>query len=144
MKQEVGNITVTAEIEKQENEKIISLHDIIYRYRWMKFEQKERLYAVFITDTNQFIGDKEISLGSHESVELDLQDVIRTAALTNAAGVIFVHNHPSDTSRPTDNDVEMTKEANQVLEKINIELADHVIIAEESFHSMKNEGNQPF
>jgi DNA repair protein RadC len=144
VKKELGNITVKAEVQKQEKEQIESLHDIIYRYRWMKFEQKERLYAVFINNTNQFIGDKVIGLGGRESVELDLQDVIRTASLTNAAGVIFVHNHPSGTSRPTSKDTQMTQQAHEVLEKINVEVVDHVIIAEESFHSMKQNGNPPF
>ncbi|WP_336328304.1 JAB domain-containing protein [Halovenus sp. HT40] len=137
MKQELGNLTVKAEIQDQEPDAVQSLHDVINRYESLKHEQKEHLYAVFLTNDNRFIGDKIIGIGSRDTVEIDIQDVVRTAAVTNAGAVILVHNHPSGTAEATAKDLETTQEVHEVLEKINVELLDHVIISRDSHYSMR-------
>jgi len=142
--QELGNITVKAEIQEQEPDTVQSLHDVVSRYEPLKHEQKEHLYAVFLTNGNRFIGDKIIGLGNRDSVGLDTQDVLRTAAITNAGAVILVHNHPSGSATATTKDVEVTQEAKQVLEKINVELLDHVIITRDGNYSMRTKNDGPF
>ncbi|MFA1610073.1 JAB domain-containing protein [Halobellus rubicundus] len=144
MRQELGNLTVKAEIQDQEPDAVKSLHDVTNRYESLKNEQKEHLYAVFLTNSNRFIGDKIIGLGSRDNVQIDIQDVVRTAALTNAGAVILVHNHPSGTAEATAKDIEVTREAREVLEKINVELLDHVIISRESHYSMRQANDGPF
>lgn len=144
MKQELGNLTVKAEIQEQETDTVGSLHDVVNRYESLKHKQKEHLYAVFLTNSNQFIGDKIIGLGSRDTVEIDIQDVVRTAALTNAGAIILIHNHPSGSSTATTKDIEVTQEAHEVLDKINVELLDHVIISKTSHYSMRRENDGPF
>jgi DNA repair protein RadC len=144
VKQELGNLTVKAEIQEEDPDSVKSLHDVVNRYRCLKDEQKEHLYAVFLTNGNRFIGDKIIGIGSRDTVEIDIQDVVRTAAVTNAGAVILVHNHPSGTAEATAKDIEVTREAREVLEKINVELLDHVIISRESHYSMRQANDGPF
>lgn len=144
MKQELGNLTVKAEVQKQDPDTVKSLHDVVNRYESLKYEQKEHLYAVFLTNGNRFIGDKIIGLGSRDNVETDIQDVIRAAALTNAGAVVLVHNHPSGNAEATAKDIETTREIHQVLEKINVELLDHVIISRENHYSMRQANDGPF
>jgi DNA repair protein RadC len=144
VRQELGNLTVKAEIQEEEPDAVQSLHDVINRYESLKQEPKEHLYAVFLTNGNRFIGDKIIGLGSRDSVGFDTQDIMRTAALTNAGAVILVHNHPSGKPGATAKDIEVTREAQEVLEKINVELLDHVIISRESHHSMRQANDGPF
>lgn len=143
MKQKLGNLTVKAEIQQQEPDTVESLYDIINRYESLKYEPKEHLYAVFLTNRNQFIADKIIGLGSRDHVGIDIQDVVRTAALTNAGGIILVHNHPSGKPQATDKDIEVTQEAKEVLEKINVEILDHVIISRDSHYSMRQANDGP-
>lgn len=144
MKQRLGNLTVKAEIQEQETDTVESLHDVINKYESLKHKQKEHLYAVFLTNGNRFIADKIIGLGSRDHVEIDIQDVVRTAALTNAGGIILVHNHPSGKSQATDKDIEVTQQAQEILQKINIKLLDHVIISRDSHYSMRRKHDGPF
>ncbi|WP_159903588.1 JAB domain-containing protein [Salinirussus salinus] len=144
MKQELGNLTVKAEVEEQDPDTVKSLHDVTRRYESLKYEQKEHLYAVFLTNSNRFIGDKIIGVGSRDTVEMDIQDVVRTAAVTNAGAVILVHNHPSGSSGATRKDIEVTRQAYEVLEKINVELLDHVIISKTESYSMRRSNDGPF
>lgn len=96
----LGTIEVTAQVRKPENT-IDGLGDVADKYDHLSREQKEHLYAVFLTSANEEIGDKLIGLGGNGSAPFDVQDVVRTPALVNAAAVILVHNHPSGNTQPT-------------------------------------------
>ena len=144
MEHKLGTIKVEAEIQGQPENEITCLRDVQEKYSELGQEQKEHLYAVFLTNDNQFIGDKIIGLGSRDTVGVDIQDVVRTAAITNAGAVILVHNHPSGKAGATEKDVEVTQEAKQVLEKINVELLDHVIISRDENYSMRQANDGPF
>ena len=144
MRQEFGTLTVKAEVQEEDQDAVKSLQDVFNRYESLEHEQKEHLYAVFLTNGNRFIGDKIIGIGSRDTVEIDIQDVVRTAAVTNAGAIVLVHNHPSGTAEATAKDIEVTREAREVLAKINVELLDHVIISRESHYSMRKANDEPF
>jgi DNA repair protein RadC len=144
VRQELGNLTVKAEVQEEDPDSVKSLHDVVNRYESLKYEQKEHLYAVFLTNGNRFIGDKIIGIGSRDTVEIDIQDVVRTAAVTNAGAIVLVHNHPSGSSTATAKDIETTEEIHEVLEKIGVKLHDHVILSQTENYSMRRSNDGPF
>ena len=145
MKHDFGTITVKAEINgEQEGQKIESKSDVLERYRSLGEELKERLYALFLTNSNELIGDKVIGVGSRDGASLDVQDIVRTAALVNAGAVILVHNHPSGRAGATDQDIKATNQVDEALENIDVELLDHVIISRDDSHSMRRVRDGPF
>jgi DNA repair protein RadC len=139
MEYSFGTIKVEAEIEEDRDE-IISLSHIRERYSHLQGKQKEHLYAVYINNDNQVIGDKLISLGQSMQTSLDVKDIVRTAVLTDASAVVLVHNHPSGNCSPTDSDLTATEKVQDALETFGVSLLDHVIISRETCHSMKEEG----
>lgn len=144
MKHELGTITVTAEIREESADTIETFSDVVAKYRCLGEEQKEHMYAVFLTNGNEELGDKLIGLGSNDTVQFDIQDVARTAVLVNAGAVILVHNHPSGNAQPTQQDINATKDVNEVLDILGIQLLDHVIITRNGSHSMKANEDGPF
>ena len=145
MEYELGTIKVYTEIQDDKTEeKISSFHDVTAKYSGLTEKPKEHIYAVFLGNNNEVIGDKLIGLGGNQSAQFDVQDLARTAALVNAGAVILVHNHPSGNSEPTQQDIETTQEIHDTLSKLNIQLLDHVIISRSSNHSMKNHNQGPF
>jgi DNA repair protein RadC len=144
VRQEFGSLTVKAEVQEEDQDAVKSLQDVFNRYDSLKYEQKEHLYAVFLTNGNRFIGDKVIGIGNRDSVEADIQDIIRAASLTNAGAVILVHNHPSGKAGATAKDIETTEEIHEVLEKIGVKLHDHVILSQTENYSMRRSNDGPF
>jgi DNA repair protein RadC len=144
VKHELGTIEIKARIKDEEEKKIDSLTDVTQRYKHLENELKEHLYAIFLTSSNEVIGDKLHGLGTNQECGIDIQDLVRTAALVNAAAVILVHNHPSSNSTPTDADIETTAEAKQILNQIGVKLLDHVIISRNDNHSMKQHNPEIF
>lgn len=140
----LGTIQIEAEIVEESNEKIECFRDITIEYGSLGRKQKEHLYAVFLKNDNEKIGDKLIGLGGRDTVKFDIQDLVRTAALVNAGGVILIHNHPSGHSEPTQEDIDTTERIHDALETIGVQLLDHVIITQEHDYSMRGQQDGPF
>jgi DNA repair protein RadC len=141
---ELGTIKVEAEITGENRDKIESLSDVRVRYNDLGRKQKEHLYAVYLTNSNEEIGDELLSLGTTDSASLNPKQLVRTAALVNAGAVILIHNHPSGQPKPTNADIESTEKIHETLEQLGITLLDHVIITHQDHHSMKQNQDGPF
>ncbi len=58
----------------------------------------------------------------------------------SAASVIFAHNHPSGDPQASEDDIMLTKRLAEAGEIMGIDVLDHIIVADESFLSLKREG----
>ena len=58
----------------------------------------------------------------------------------NSAGVILAHNHPSGNLRPSKQDIQLTEALQELLEKINVMVLDHMIIGDDEYFSFREEG----
>mgnify|MGYP002763431999 CR=1 FL=1 len=139
MEYSFGTIKIEAEVEEC-SDTVATLSHIRERYSWLRKKQKEHLYAVYLNNDNQVIGDKLISLGQSVQTSLDVKDIVRTAVLTDASAVILVHNHPSGNCEPTGSDLKATEKVQTALQTFGVQLLDHVIISRKDCHSMKEEG----
>ncbi|MDD4169197.1 MAG: DNA repair protein RadC [Desulfotomaculaceae bacterium] len=67
--------------------------------------------------------------------------LIVEAALRHQANcVILAHNHPGGTLRPSDADIQVTKKIVTALGTIAVHVADHIIVAGESYYSFAENG----
>ena len=68
------------------------------------------------------------------------RDILQRALLTNSAGVIIAHNHPSGNLTPSEDDKRSTKNLKECCEMMGIMLLDHFIVSEESHLSFASQG----
>lgn len=54
--------------------------------------------------------------------------------------MILVHNHPSGETAPSQEDIKLTKQIEQVLSLIDVRVLDHFIVAKHTIVSMKDLG----
>lgn len=139
MEYSFGTIQVEAEVLEDDRDSIATLQELKQRYSYLRSKQKEHLYAVYLDNDNQIIGDKLISLGQSVQTSLDVKDVVRTAVLTDASAVILVHNHCSGNCEPSSSDLKATEQVRTALETFGVQLLDHLIISRKGCHSMKAE-----
>src|SRR3972149_6592660 len=96
---------------------------------------KKHFYIIALNSRNHSIA--EVSVGSLNASIVHPREVFAEAIKNKAASVIFVHNHPSGDSEPSEGDLVTTKrlvEAGKILE---IEVVDHIIVTNNSFLSFK-------
>ncbi|MDE6593686.1 MAG: hypothetical protein K2K57_11580 [Oscillospiraceae bacterium] len=53
----------------------------------------------------------------------------------------LAHNHPYSGSRPSDEDISITRELNRAMSHVGVYLMDHVIIGEDGCYSMRSHGD---
>jgi DNA repair protein RadC len=103
-------------------------------------DYKKEVFACLLLDTrNQLICYEELFTGSINGASIYPREVVKLVLKTNAATVIFVHNHPSGNNQPSDADKQITKRLKQALELIDARVLDHIIVGEDTF-SMAEHG----
>ena len=68
------------------------------------------------------------SIGVVDQTIAQPREVLKTAILSNAAGMIIMHNHPSGTLNPSKHDTMFTDQIAKVCQMVGIPLLDHIIV----------------
>ena len=68
------------------------------------------------------------SMGSIDQAVSHPREIMKTAILSNAAGIIMMHNHPSSNLNPSKEDTMITDRMATVCEILGIPLMDHIIV----------------
>jgi DNA repair protein RadC len=130
---------------KETNEKLSKpdhLMDLISKYlRKYQFAEVEYFLAITIDAMGTPIKVHEISKGTMDHTIISPRDVFRAALLDNAASVIVLHNHPSGTIKPSEDDSMITKKLAQAGEIIGITLLDHILIGPNAQYFSYNESS---
>jgi len=101
----------------------------------------EKMWAVYMDNKMVVVGYTEISSGTLSESLVHARNVFQGALLTNAAGFILAHNHPSGVLTPSKEDVTVTRRLREAGDMMGIRLIDHVIVGESGFYySFKEEG----
>ena len=74
-----------------------------------------------------------LGTGTESAISLSPKEITQFALLTNAAGIILLHNHPANgqkisSLRPSSEDVIMTREISEIIRLFGINLQDHIIV----------------
>ncbi|MFP4368786.1 MAG: RadC family protein [Candidatus Kapaibacterium sp.] len=103
----------------------------------LKGLKKEIFRALLLNSSNQLIKEAVVSEGILNASLVHAREVFRPAIIESAASVILMHNHPSGNPEPSREDISTTKKMVQAGKMIEIEVLDHIIIAGDSFTSLK-------
>ncbi|MBE6931403.1 MAG: hypothetical protein E7463_14110 [Ruminococcaceae bacterium] len=98
--------------------------------------QKEQLYLMSLNNAGTVIDTVLISEGIVNRVSIDTRAIVQHALNVGASSVVLFHNHPSGTPEPSLEDVKFTNEVSDILERINIYVKDHLVIAGASYSSV--------
>jgi len=121
-------------------EKILSPEDVYSIVAQdMRYLKKEVFRVVFLDTKNKVIDYEDISVGSLNASIVHPREVFNRAIKKSSAGIILIHNHPSGNSKPSDEDIKITKRLIKAGELLGINVLDHVIIGVGEYFSMKEE-----
>lgn len=98
-------------------------------------QDRERFVVILLDVRHRVIGYEVAAIGSLTGVEVNPRDVFKTAILTNAAAVIFLHNHPSGDPEPSRQDVELTERLKQAGDLLGIAVLDHIVVGADGSYS---------
>ena len=103
----------------------------------MAFLDQEHLRVVLLNTRNHVLSVHEVYKGNANSAVIRPGEVFREAVRANALAIILVHNHPSGDPAPSDDDVQITRQIIDAGKLLDIEVLDHVVLAQRGFVSLK-------
>jgi len=103
----------------------------------LRYEKKEFFKSVLVNAKGEIISVDNVSVGELSSTVVHPREVFSQAIRKSAAGVIFVHNHPSGDPSPSDEDIRTTERLVYGGEVLGIRVLDHIIIGDGNFRSLR-------
>lgn len=79
-------------------------------------------------------------MGSLNASIVHPREVFRAAIKCSSASIICAHNHPSGDPTPSPEDIALTRRLLEAGEIVGIDVLDHLIIGDDGFISMKEQG----
>ena len=109
-------------------------------FKFLAYETKEHFLSLHLDSKNRIICVDLCSTGSLTASIVHPREIFKTALLSSAAAMIFLHNHPSGDPTPSREDIEITTRLREVGELLGIRILDHIIVCENSYVSFTDRG----
>lgn len=104
-------------------------------------KRSEEVYMAALDDKRKLIRCSCISKqGIVNAVTISTRKIVEEALRAGATGVILAHNHPGGVALPSANDKMVTKQVYTALRFVNVNLLDHIVVADSDFVSMADSG----
>lgn len=111
-----------------------------YLFQSMSKEKIEVFKVLFLDGKNKLIEPEDLFRGSLNSSAVYPREIMKKAIKYNASGLIFVHNHPSGDSSPSESDKEITENLISAGKVMQIKVLDHIIIGDNKYFSFADNG----
>ena len=129
------------EQEPQAKPKISSSRDVYELMRPELYDEVvEHFYLILMNRSNQVIKKHLISQGGTSGTVVDAKVVFKTALEHLAQSMILVHNHPSGSLTPSEQDKRLTERLVKIGRDMDLPVLDHVIFSDRGYFSFADEG----
>ncbi len=108
--------------------------------RYYRGADREILSVLCIDAQNRPTCFHVASVGSLNTTRTRPAEILKAPILSNALGLILIHNHPSGELEPSPEDIEFTRSIERACELVGLELFDHLIVADAGFCSLRERG----
>ena len=102
--------------------------------------REERAWLLSLDASCRVLECREICRGAVNAVNLPFRKLVETALLANASSVVLAHNHTNGNLLPSLEDISYTRDAARALALVDVILADHFILGERRYLSMRSSG----
>ena len=129
----VVNVRLVKEPSLYSTEPISSPDDVLKIVAKEMATYDREVFAILNLKTNgQIINLNICSVGTLNASMVSPREVFKSSILSNAGAFIAIHNHPSGSLVPSNDDKETTKRLQECGDLLDIRMLDHIIVAAES------------
>lgn len=102
--------------------------------------RREVFACMFLDNQHRLVSYEELFFGTIDGASVHPREVVKRALETNAAAVIFAHNHPSGVAEPSQADQRITERLKSALLLVDVRVLDHMIVGEGEVMSFAERG----
>ena len=103
----------------------------------------ESFACLFLDGRHQVLAWRELFHGSVNRATVHPREIVKEALRLNAAAVILAHNHPSGSTLPSSEDIELTRALTEILAIIDVRVLDHLIVGDDIVALTETGHHQP-
>jgi len=96
----------------------------------------ESFFVLCLDPLRTVMAWSEVERGTVSEANVNIRKVVESAIRNRAHSVVLVHNHPSGSLHPSEEDINVTYKICQAFDAIGIPVIDHIIVGGRSFMSM--------
>ncbi|HEM6115544.1 RadC family protein [Streptococcus pluranimalium] len=104
-------------------------------------EKQEHLVVLYLDTQNHIIEQRTIFIGTVRRSVAEPREILHYACKNMATSMILVHNHPSGTVEPSENDLRFTEKLKRCCDDMGMILLDHLIIGQKDYFSFREESD---
>ena len=104
-------------------------------------KKQEEFYCLYLDNKKKYIDKKRLFIGSINSSVAHPREIFKYAYLLSASYIICIHNHPSGDPTPSREDIQITKNLDNIAKIHAIYLIDHIIIGNNQYYSFYQDNN---
>jgi len=112
---------------------------------YLKLQLSGRMHEVFavlfLDGQHRLIAMEEMFQGTLTQASVYPREVVKRALHHHAAAVILAHNHPSGNTRPSQADVQLTRQLSASLALVDVRVLDHLVVGVGEVLSMAEFGD---
>lgn len=101
------------------------------------FSDQEHFLVLFLDVKGHVIDEQELFIGSSKECKVSPKLIYKRAMEMNSDHIMLVHNHPSGSVEPSDDDIDLTNHLVKMGYFFGIEVIDHIIVGENRYFSFK-------
>ncbi len=102
---------------------------------------EHEVFGVLLLDNqHQLIKFVEMFRGTIDGASVYPREVAKEVLLSNAAAVIYTHNHPSGTATPSEADRHITSRLIEALKLLDVRTLDHIVVSHKETYSFAEAG----
>lgn len=102
---------------------------------------EHEVFGVLLLDNrHRLIKFVELFRGTIDGAAVYPREVAKEALFSNAAAVVFTHNHPSGVCEPSKTDTALTDRLIEALSLFDIRVLDHIIVSHQGTMSFSDRG----
>ena len=90
------------------------------------------------------LGFFHISKGSINMATISIRSIMIRMLLCGAVNMVIIHNHPSNVTTPSNEDLLVTQRLITGGRMMEIDLQDHIIIGRDNYHSIRESNPELF
>ncbi|HNW99868.1 MAG TPA: DNA repair protein RadC [Candidatus Cloacimonadota bacterium] len=119
---------------------VTSLSDVLaYLQLRYKGEKKEEFRVLFLNNKNMIQRDECISTGTVNEAKIYIRELMELVFHYGSSAIMLIHNHPSGTMKPSQDDLQITRKIKQAMDYVNVRVLDHVIVGDNAYFSFAEE-----
>jgi DNA repair protein RadC len=101
---------------------------------------QEHLRVVLLDTKNRVMKIHTVYIGTLNSSTVRVAEVFKEAVRLNAAALIIAHNHPSNQSDPSPEDILITRQFVDAGKLLDCEVLDHLVVCRTNYTSLREKG----